>query len=160
MTTITYQTFENQLPEAILEAVLTLHFQVFSGQPRAELTQEISEASSLLTIAAFENNVMIGYKMGYRRKEDHFYSWLGCVLPSHRGRGIASQLMALQHDWCLANGYHTIRTMTYNQWRNMLILNLKHGFNIVGLLADNAGEPKIILEKKLSQTAPKQQSDE
>jgi hypothetical protein len=40
--------------------------------------------------------------------------------------------------------------MTYNRCRIMLILNLKHGFNIVGLLADKAGEPKIILEKNLA----------
>ncbi|AEI46465.1 GNAT family N-acetyltransferase [Runella slithyformis] len=146
---IEYKTFENQLPEAVSEAVLTLHFQVFDGQERADLVREINEAPHLLTLIAYENDAAVGYKMGYRRKERHFYSWLGCVLPSHRGQGIASQLMTLQHDWCRANGYHTIRTMTYNKWRNMLILNLKHSFNIVGILADNAGEPKIILEKKL-----------
>jgi hypothetical protein len=58
--------------------------------------------------------------------------------------------MKLQHEWYRNHGYHTIRTRTYNCWHNMLILNLKHGFNIVELLADKAGEPKIILEKRMA----------
>ncbi|MFN8344584.1 MAG: GNAT family N-acetyltransferase [Spirosomataceae bacterium] len=149
MKDIQYQFIENQLPSPTLKSLLELHFQVFSGQPREELIQEMQEAPHLFTIAAYQKQQMIGYKMGYRRKEGHFYSWLGCVADDFRGQGIASTLMQLQHEWCKKHGYHTIRTMTYNRWRNMLILNLKHGFNIVGLLADNAGEPKIILEKKL-----------
>ncbi|RDB04393.1 GNAT family N-acetyltransferase [Runella aurantiaca] len=147
---IEYKTFINQLPEAVLEAVLTLHFQVFDGQERPQLIGEINETSHLLTLVAYENDDAVGYKMGYRRKEGHFYSWLGCVLPTHRGQGIAGHLMELQHEWCRANGYHTVRTMTYNKWRNMLILNLKHNFNIVGILTDNAGAPKIVLEKSLN----------
>lgn len=149
MKEVQYQFIENQLPSSTLEVLLDLHFQVFSGQSREELIQEISEAPELLTIIACYNQQMIGYKMGYRRKKGHFYSWLGCVSDEFRGQGIASKLMQLQHEWCKIHGYHTVRTMTYNRWRNMLILNLKHGFNIVGLLADKAGEPKIILEKKL-----------
>ncbi|NBB20752.1 GNAT family N-acetyltransferase [Runella sp. CRIBMP] len=148
---IEYKTFTNQLPEAVLEAVLTLHFQVFEGQERSQLIQEINETPHLLTLIAYENDDVVGYKMGYRRKEGHFYSWLGCVLPTHRGQGIAGHLMELQHEWCRANGYHTVRTMTYNKWRNMLILNLKHNFNIVGIFADNPGAPKIVLEKNLNQ---------
>ncbi|WP_428664719.1 GNAT family N-acetyltransferase [Runella sp.] len=146
---IDYKTIENQLPGEVLESVLTVHFQVFDGQERSELLREINETPHLLTIIAYENNKAIGYKMGYQRKVGHFYSWLGCVLPNYRGHGIASQLMTMQHDWCRANSYHTVRTMTYNKWRNMLILNLKHDFNIVGILADNTGAPKIILEKNL-----------
>ena len=33
----------------------------------------------------------------------------------------------------------------------MLILNLKHGFDIIGTYTDDFGEPKIILEKKLKE---------
>lgn len=150
MIEIKYQFIDNQPPPEILEALLELHYKVFSGQLREELIREIIDAPQLLTIIAYQSQQMIGYKMGYRRKEGHFYSWLGCVAENCRGQGIASELMKLQHEWCKNHGYHTIRTMTYNRWRTMLILNLKHGFNIVGLLADKAGEPKIILEKKIA----------
>ena len=149
MKDIEYRYFENQLPAGTLDEILILHFQVFSGQSREELLQEINEAPGLFVIIACQNQRVIGYKMGYRRKAGHFYSWLGCVADDFRGQGIASELMQLQHTWCRNNGYHRVRTMTFNRWRNMLILNLKHGFNVVGLLADKAGEPKIVLEKVL-----------
>ena len=46
-------------------------------------------------------------------------------------------------------GYEVIQTQTKNKWRNMLILNLRHGFDIVGTYTDSKGEPKIILKKRL-----------
>lgn len=91
----------------------------------------------------------IGYKIGYLRKEGHYYSWIGGVDPAWRGHGIASRLMRDQHAWCLAQGYKTVRTHTSNHWRNMLILNLRHGFDIIGTLTDEQGQPKLILEKRL-----------
>ena len=36
-----------------------------------------------------------------------------------------------------------------NKWRNILILNIKTGFDVVGTETDNNNEIKIILEKKL-----------
>lgn len=85
MKEIQHQFIENQLSPPTLAALLELHFQVFSGQPREELVQEIREAPELLTIIAYQNQQMIGYKMGYRRKKGHFYSWLGCVSDEFRG---------------------------------------------------------------------------
>ncbi|MBO8157289.1 MAG: hypothetical protein H0Z32_12600 [Bacillaceae bacterium] len=44
------------------------------------------------------------------------------------------------------------------KWKGMLILNLKHGFDVIGTYTDEKGEPKIILRKNLlelnSQYAP------
>ncbi|HEY8343405.1 MAG TPA: GNAT family N-acetyltransferase [Calditerricola sp.] len=45
----------------------------------------------------------------------------------YRRRGIATELMKRQHAWCRRHGYQTIRTHTKNKWREMLILNLRHG---------------------------------
>jgi GNAT superfamily N-acetyltransferase len=74
---------------------------------------------------------------------------MGGVSPDHRGQGIASELMRRQHEWCRNHGYKVIHTHTKNQWRAMLILNLRHGFDVIGTYADERGEPKIILEKRL-----------
>ena len=57
--------------------------------------------------------------------------------------------MKLQHDWCSKNSFSVIETRTKNKWKNMLILNLKNGFNIIGTFTNEKGEPKIILEKNL-----------
>lgn len=43
-----------------------------------------------------------------------------------------------------------VQTKTKNKWRDMLILNIKNGFDIIGTYTDDSGEPKIILEKKLT----------
>lgn len=91
---------------------------------------------------------LVGYKIGYLRKENHFYSWLGGVDPKWRGHGIAGELMKQQHHWCREQGYKSVRTHTKNQWRSMLILNLRHDFDIIGTLTDEFGEAKLILEKK------------
>jgi len=41
-----------------------------------------------------------------------------------------------------------IRTQTRNTWRNMLILNLRNGFDIVGTFTEQ-GDTTILLEKRL-----------
>ncbi|WP_274519618.1 hypothetical protein [Caenibacillus caldisaponilyticus] len=40
-------------------------------------------------------------------------------------------------------------TQTKNKWRAMLLLNLRHGFDIIGTFTDEKGEPKFILQKRL-----------
>lgn len=57
--------------------------------------------------------------------------------------------MENQRRWLKENGYHKVRTKTKNKWRDMLILNLKNGFEIIGTYTDEKGEPKIILEKNV-----------
>lgn len=91
----------------------------------------------------------IGYKLGYENDPWEFYSWLGGVLPEYRELGIASALMTAQHEWCASQGYHKILTKTQNRWREMLLLNIKAGFHIIGTQESAEGGLKIILEKKL-----------
>jgi GNAT superfamily N-acetyltransferase len=98
---------------------------------------------------AYSGDCPVGFKTGYELKPCKYYSWLGGVHPDYRNKGIAGKLMELQHEWCVMNGYRTIQTKTKNKWKSMLILNLKHGFDIIGTYTDSKGEPKIILEKNL-----------
>ncbi|MBO1582269.1 MULTISPECIES: hypothetical protein [Bacillus] len=57
--------------------------------------------------------------------------------------------MEQQHQFLREKGYRIIQTKTKNKWRNMLILNIKSGFDIIGTYTDEKGEPKIILQKNL-----------
>lgn len=148
---ITYAFFVDLPPEPLLASLLDLHTRIFTGQTHREVINEITyhrDRGSLLLHVARMGERVIGYKAGYERKVGHFYSWLGCVDPAYRGQGIASALMRQQHDWCRQQGYHTIRTQTYNQWRGMLILNLKHDFAITGIQQGTRGL-LILLEKRL-----------
>ncbi|WP_426490545.1 GNAT family N-acetyltransferase [Hymenobacter sp. 102] len=97
---------------------------------------------------AYEGNQLIGCKLGYERQPGHYYSWLGGVHPDFRGRGVAGELMRQQHAWCQEQGYRRIRTHTYNRWRAMLLLNLRHGFDIVGTVQGTRGLT-IVLEKNV-----------
>lgn len=142
-----YDNIQGMPESSILKEIEDLYREIFRSE--ADISREIETKTGLSTFVAKEDEKIVGFKLGYERKEKHFYSWLGGVDKTYRGRGIASELMKRQHDWCRRNGYWTIRTHTKNKWKDMLILNLKHGFDVIGTYTDEKGEPKIILEKKL-----------
>lgn len=98
---------------------------------------------------AYIGEQAVAFKLGYELNTRLFYSWLGGVIGEYRGLGIASALMTWQHEWCRKNGYVKIQTKTQNRFQDMLILNLKHGFAIIGTHESDEKGLKIILEKKL-----------
>ncbi len=147
---IQYNHFAGLPPEPLLSATLTLLTGVFANQSPADTSAELTYYSgfpAMQTWLAVADGRVVGCKLGYERKPTQFYSWLGCVDAAWRGRGIASALMQQQHDWCRQGGYQTIQTQTYNQWRSMLVLNIRAGFNIIGTAQGKHGLT-ILLEKK------------
>lgn len=131
------------------KSMCMLHDSIFkTGQLDGIMAELVSRPHFLIVVAVHDGRV-VGYKIGYQDRQTRFYSWLGGVYPEFRGQGIASELMRIQHEWCQSRGYGVIRTQTGNRWRHMLILNLRHGFDVVGTYTDERGEPKIILEKRL-----------
>lgn len=92
----------------------------------------------------------VGFKLGYRRGPDLFYSWLGGVLPAWQRRGIASALMARQHAALPMLGYRAVETRARAANNAMLILNLRHGFTIVGHEIDARGFAVVTLRKELA----------
>ena len=57
---------------------------------------------------------LVGFKAGYAQTRNRYYSWLGAVAPEYRRQGIASQLMASQHEWSIKNGYESIEDRKHN----------------------------------------------
>lgn len=149
---VRYQFYQNLPPEPLLTSLLDLLSDVFNTQSPAELRTELTYQHSrtgLQTLIAIMNEQVVGCKLGYERKPGQFYSWLGAVRPDFRGQGLASELMRRQHEWCRQQNYQTIRTHTYNQWRGMLILNLRFSFDVIGTIQGKHGL-MIVLEKNLS----------
>ncbi len=105
---------------------------------------------SILVVACREKNRLLGFKLGYGKDGDTFYSWLGCVHPDFRGLGIAGELMTLQHKECTNDGYKKIETRTRSEFSSMLRLNLQKDFKITGTLFDDSGKIKIVMEKNLN----------
>ncbi|SHL69212.1 GNAT family N-acetyltransferase [Hymenobacter psychrotolerans] len=142
----------NLAAEADQQLLTELLHRIFSDTPAAEWHTDLhyqQQHQPVQAWLAFDGEGLIGCKLGYERKPGHYYSWLGGVHPDHRGQGIAAELMRRQHAWCQEQGYYRIRTQTYNRWRAMLLLNLRHGFDIIGTVQGARGLT-IVLEKELS----------
>ncbi len=131
----------------VLDRIVKLHTSVFGNSD--DLAGRMKEKPKLRIDVALDGRKVVGYKIGYALNREQFYSWLGGVDAGYRNRGIASTLMKQQYGYVKESEYKAVQTHTKNKWRQMLILNIKNGFDIIGTYTDNEGEPKIILEKKL-----------
>ncbi|WP_424949373.1 GNAT family N-acetyltransferase [Deinococcus sp.] len=136
---------------AAIPALVPVAAAIFDDGDRFEdLQQDAAEKPGLLLLLAWEGDDCLGFKAGYRRNETTFYSWLGGVLQEARGQGIARRLMLAQHEWVADQGYRYVTTETYNRYREMLLLNIRMGFDVVGTQTMPNGEPKIMLRRALT----------
>ncbi len=149
MPPITLQLIEGAPNEVDRETIYFLYEAVFGEKPSPKVAQRLAQMPDLLTVIALVEEIPVGYKIGYATSENCFYSWIGGVLPAYRGKGAASALMDAQHDWCRKQGYTHVKTKTMNRWREMLILNLKKGFEIMETFPGEDGQLRIILAKRL-----------
>lgn len=148
-----YDHKSNQDLSSVYEDISNLEAQVFESafHSSADIQARLLNKNFLILIAEIEENP-VGFKVGFEEKPDHFYSWIGGVISKFRGQGIAKNLMESQHTWLKNFGYKTVTTHTENQFKSMLILNLKFGFDVVGTLHvgdENYNRQKIVLRKSL-----------
>ena len=87
----------------------------------------------------------IGFKCGYRKSDNTFYSWLGGVKKEYRKQGIADLLLAQMEDWCRGKDYDFLEFKTLNEHVSMLIFSLKRGFQITEVLDSVKDKRKRIL---------------
>lgn len=144
----TFKTF-SQFSTDILENLKTVYRSSFDAElDEKKYLSKINLHREFHILVAYEGEKPVGIKVGYRLGEDRFYSWIGGVLNEYQGLGIASELIRLQHQWCVEHGVKAVETRTRNDFKKMISLNLAHGFEIVGTLKDTRGL-KILLEKVL-----------
>lgn len=134
-----------------LEIIEKIENEIFKNfGHRLEVRKRAEGQKNLLAYIAYEHQVPIAFKLGYEHSPEVFYSWLGGVLPDYRGQGIAGELLRLQHQKIKELGYKSVRTYSRNQFKDMMILNLKNGFRIVGTqFRDKESDIAIIFEKTL-----------
>lgn len=123
--------------------------QVFGSYDKQKFIERFDYFTKFTLIMAYKEGHPVGFKFGYAQTKDLFYSWTGGVIPEFRNNGIARELMRLQHDWCLDNDFKMIETRSRNKFPEMLLLNIKSGFKIMGTFTDTDGAPKIIFRKEL-----------
>lgn len=146
---IEFTEIESVPDENTLSEIIEFSRGIF-GQAEAEkFAKRIGEAANLLIILARETGKIVGFKIGYEKEPKVFYSWVGGVSKDFRNSGIAAELMKRQHLWCRQKGFERVRTHTKNEFKAMLILNIRHNFDIVNVYRDKRDELKIVLEKDL-----------
>jgi ribosomal protein S18 acetylase RimI-like enzyme len=140
--------YYSEIPDAnILSGIMEIHKHVFEG---SELVlEELADKKKLLIFVALDEERVVGFKIGHEFADDTFYSWLGGVHSDFRGKGIASELMRRQHALVKSFGYKKIRTISRNKRREMLLLNIKFGFDVIETFISEKGTHKIVLEKEL-----------
>lgn len=136
--------------ESEMDGLTSVIEQAFGRCDRAYLLARAPMHQVWHLVTAKVEGVVVGFKLGYALDSTEFYSWLGGVSPGHRGLGIASALMRRQHAWARGQKYQWVLTKSQNQFREMLILNLRHGFEVIGSEMVSNGDCKVILRKSLT----------
>lgn len=101
-------------------------------------------------LVAFDHTIPIGFKVGYAKSDQLFYSWMGGVISRYRKQGVAKALADAQENWAKQNGYQIIEMKTRNIHKRMLIFALSNGFHIKKVISKSDWrQNRIYLEKRL-----------
>ncbi|APW41822.1 GNAT family N-acetyltransferase [Rhodoferax saidenbachensis] len=120
------QTREGSLEEAI--ALLCDIPELQQGEALSYYAARVADHPHIVLIAEIDGQPA-GFKVGYALSCDHFYSWVGGVLPAYRKRGIAQFLLAAQEEWVWANGYQRITVKTSHQFPAMVAMLEKNAYS-------------------------------
>jgi ribosomal protein S18 acetylase RimI-like enzyme len=147
---IEIKTFK-KLNDDIINDIFSLEEVIFDKPySKEKLLREADVKHNLLVIIAYESSRPVGYKIGFELSSRLYYSWIGGVHPDYRGQGLAKKLMEKQHSLIPQFGHTCVRTYTENKYKEMLILNLKSGFEVIGVYkSDHDDKQTIMLEKML-----------
>lgn len=124
-------------------------FKVFDEATDEDFLERVNEKADLTVLLAYDDEELVGFKIGHYLSKGIYRSWLGGVVQNHRGKGIAKALLERQHLICIEKGYSQIQTQTNGKNTSMLILNLKEGFHIFGSHLGHNDELHVQLRKFL-----------
>lgn len=146
---ITYKLVHGNTDKVILQKILAAYSLIFEDSDSSFFKGRFDEHPQITSVLAFNKDELIGFKIGYPYDNITFYSWVGGVLPNYRQQGIANELAEQQELAAKSQGFKKLRTKSMNQFKPMIILNLKRGFDINEVYTNVKGQTKIIFEKKL-----------
>ena len=145
---IGYERWQGGMADAA-RPLLALCRSVFPDFTDAYLLDRLPRLHDPILWLAVDEGAWKAFKLGYRRGSELLYSWLGGVAPELRGRGVAGELMQLQHADAAGSRYRFVETRTRAANNAMIVLNLRHGFQIAGFEIDARGIPVVIQRKAL-----------
>ncbi len=145
----TYNMLEGHPSKELLEDILFVYKSIFDDYKLNFFKERIHHKEDVLIVLCYNENQIVGFKIGYRYNNTTFYSWAGGVLSEFRRHGIAHKLAQLQEQRVKEKGYMKMRTKSMNRFKPMMILNLKNGFNIKSMYTNDVDQTKIIFEKDI-----------
>ena len=118
--------------EGSLEEVVSVVEQISEfakNESVASLAERLAGKKSLILVAE-DDDVLLGFKIGYELDQHTFYSWFGGVLPIARNKGVAQAQLDTQEQWVKQQGYQQLKVKSRNQFPAMLRLLLRNGYLI------------------------------
>jgi GNAT superfamily N-acetyltransferase len=138
---------EGSIEEVVLLSQAVPEF--IKPHPAEEYHRRLQGVSQLILIAEHAGQ-LAGFKVGYARDEQCFYSWMGAVLPAYRQFGVAKALASAQEAWAREAGFQHIQFKTRNRLKAMLHFALGNGFDIIAVEPrESLAEYRILLQKAL-----------
>ena len=138
------------IPEdTVLKVLLDLYMVVFDDAITDFFIKRIETKEDIISIIAYNEREVVGFKIGYKYNETTFYSWIGGVLPNYRKRGIGKKLAEKQENIVKEKGYIKLRTKSMNRFKPMILMNVKNGFDIIQVYTNEKGQQKIVFEKEI-----------
>lgn len=142
-----YTVATNPFEDVFIDDLHGLAKSIFGSVERSELAWKLSRMPDV-SVHFARGDRMVGFKIGYAVGPARYYSWLGGVDPDHRRRGIALRMLEDQHSWARAHRYTSIETSLVPTNTAMLTLNLRVGFQVIGMYTRDE-MPRVTLLKRL-----------
>ena len=131
-----------------IDQIIPVFTSAFGHPPATDFVDRLNEKRKLSILVAGDGSIE-GFKIGYERYRNVFFSWLGAVKAERQRRGVARALLQHQHRLCFARGYHEIQTETFGDGNGMLLLNLQEGFEVFGTQLGSDNRLRVQLRKML-----------
>ena len=140
-----YEIKQGQLSDIL---VIETNIPEFGAPKTLEIIKQRLADKTYLLLVAYHNEQPVGYKLGYALCDTVFYSWLGAVMPQHRGQGLAQRMLNEQEAWLQAQNYQAVQVKTMNRFRAMLAMLVKNHYHIIDIEpGDTSLDNKIRFEK-------------
>ncbi len=147
---ITYKILTECPEDYKLNEIIRLYQHIFNDADRDFFIGRFNNSyKCIITVLAYSKTTLVGFKIGYPKDENVFYSWIGGVHKEYRKLGIAQKLLNLQEDEVKKKGFKIIQTKSMNRFKPMMLLNLKNGFDIIRVYTNTKLQTKIVFEKAL-----------
>ena len=141
-----------KIRDCTFDEILAVHLQIpeLSAPDGIAAYQDRIDGRPNVALIATVRGVPVAFKLGYAISRVRFYSWIGGVIPAHRSKGIAQELIDAQERIVAERGFSMIEVKSMNRFQNMLKLLISNGYQISGYEAKNGpDEAKILFCKTL-----------